>query len=338
MLVSKPTGSGKSVEIIALVARLLSLGWRVVITAPQVNILGNFRNAGEDPWTHVQHESQVIELAKEQIKEKLDATDIARYLKVGEGRALSLTQQALVAFWKRYKRRDFDLNRCLLIIDEFHHAAADGFGAVVAAWRKNGGLIAGYTATPWRTDGREVGWLDEDMSAYYLSIAEHMASKHCPSKLHSAFVAYEAADVTDGNFSGNALTKREAKAIAKAVYKKWAKDKKPKFVLYYQSSTIHRNQTVREAILREFAEAGEALLDSTGEEGGDGFNLELEAERKRTCKESRYAGIVGCGRVREGMDWPHCSAVYVIGMPTSTAAYARTRRGLAGSEAFTSTR
>lgn len=301
----------------ALVARLLPLGWRIVITAPQVNILGNFRNAGENPWTHVKYGSQVLDITgKPLVKEKLDARDIGRYLKAGEGYALSMTQQALVAFTGKNELSDLD--RCLLIIDEFHHAAADGFGAVVAEWRSRGGLVAGYTATPWRTDGRDVGWLDDNMASYYLSLAEHMQSGHCPSTLHSEFVGYEAAEVTDDNFSGITLTKREAEAIADAVYSKWVNDKKPKFVLYYQSSTIQRNRSVREAVIRKFKKAGERLLDSTGEEGGERFNTELEAERQRTCKESKYAGIVGCGRVREGMDWPHCSAVYVIGMPTST--------------------
>jgi hypothetical protein len=316
MLVSKPTGSGKGVEILALVARLAPLGWRILITAPQINILGNFLNKGDGTWTHIKSGNQITVIGDSLVQEKIDARDIGRYLNSGEGYALAMTQQALVAYTKR--KRLPNLNKCLLIADEFHHSAADGFETVINEWKNQGGLVAGYTATPWRTDGRQVGWLDDNMSAYYLSLAEHMQSGYCPSTLHSEFVGYQTEEVTDDNFSGNILTEMEAESIAETVYTKWINDKKPKFVLYYQSSTVQRNQQVREAILQTFKNAGEQVLDSTGEEGGELFNIELATERKLSHKESKYAGIVGCGRVREGMDWPHCAAVYVIGMPTST--------------------
>ena len=65
--------------------------------------------------------------------------------------------------WREYGAAD------LLVIDEAHHATADGWRRAIDQWQ---GRIIGLTATPWRlskpksTDGRREGWANWDEGAY----------------------------------------------------------------------------------------------------------------------------------------------------------------------------
>ena len=74
-----------------------------------------------------------------------------------------------------------------MIIDEAHHASADGLAQIVSLWRERDGQLYFFTATPYRGDGRPVKL--EGMRSFRRSLAEHMAEGFAPRHLDSEIVA-----------------------------------------------------------------------------------------------------------------------------------------------------
>jgi hypothetical protein len=329
VLVEQPTGSGKTVQIVTLVA--MHLGQRfshAVISAPQEQIEQGFvkrdyqviafpecRGVGV---SSIQTPKALIKGARES---RLGSVKrVIHYLRQPGplDHAFACTHAAL----NRLTPEDLpeDLSGKALFIDEAHHASADGLSQIVALWRERGGQLFFFTATPYRGDGRPVRL--EGMRAFRRSLAEHMAEGFAPRHLESEIVALgQPGDaITAGQFTGEeAPPSSYFEGLVAAICRRWSEDGKPKAIVRVPPMQGGRSGELVSRLLQALGSQGARVLDATGTAGADKdrFLTGLEGEKNRTYATSAYDVLVGIQRVLEGTDWPVCSAVYCVGMPGS---------------------
>jgi len=328
-LVEQPTGSGKTLQIVALVA--MNLGRRfthAVISAPQEHIEQGF----------VKRDYQVIAfpacqgVAVPSIRAPKAFIKGARESRLGSvKRVIHYLRQpgpldhafaCTHATLNRLLPEDLpeDLSGKALFVDEAHHASADGMSEVVTFWRERGGLLFFFTATPYRGDGRPVRL--EGMRAFRRSLAEHMAEGFAPRQLESEIVALgQAGDtITAGQFTGEeAPPVSYFDGLAAEICRRWSEGGKPKAIVRVPPMHGGRSGELVGRLLQALYSRGARVLDATGTRAADKrrFLDALESEKTRTYATSAYDVIVGIQRVLEGTDWPVCSAVYCVGMPGS---------------------
>jgi hypothetical protein len=329
VLVEQPTGSGKTMQMVTLVA--MQLGRRfshALIAAPQEQIEHAFvhRDYQRVAWeTHDGVAVPSVEVPEEIILAARDSDlravkQVRTYLRLHAplDHALACTHAAL----NRLTPEDLpaDLSGKALFIDEAHHASADRLSEIVAVWRERGGQLFFFTATPYRGDGRPVKL--EGMKPFRRSLAEHMAEgRFAPGNLESEIVALgRPGDM----INGGQLTGEEAPPpsyfdeLVQAICRKWIADGRPKAIVRVPPMRGGSGSLVGR-LIRALQGNKARVLDATGTAVEDKrrFLAALEAEKKRDFAASKYDVMVGIQRVLEGTDWPVCSAVYCIGMPGS---------------------
>jgi len=196
VLVEQPTGSGKTIQIVTLVA--MRLGERfthAVISAPQEQIEQGFVKRDYEviafpdcPGVAVPLIQVPRALIKGSRESRLGSVKrVLHYLRQSGplDHAFACTHAAL----NRLTPEDLpeNLTGKALFIDEAHHASADGLSQIVTLWRERGGQLFFFTATPYRADGRPVRL--EGMRSFRRSLAEHMAKGFAPRHLESEIVA-----------------------------------------------------------------------------------------------------------------------------------------------------
>jgi hypothetical protein len=329
VLVEQPTGSGKTVQIVALVA--MHLGARfshAVISAPQEQIEQGFVKGDyqviafpECPGVacpSIQVPEALIKGARES---RLGSVKrVIHYLRQPGplDHAFACTHATL----NRLTGADLpeDLSGKALFIDEAHHASADGLSQIITLWRERGGQLFFFTATPYRGDGRPVRL--EGMRGFRRSLAEHMAEGFAPRHLESEIVALgqPGDSITAGQFTGEeAPPSSYFEGLVAAIGRRWLEDGKPKAIVRVPPMQGGRSGELVSRLMQALAAQGARVLDATGTGAADKqrFLTALEAEKNRTCATSAYDVMVGIQRVLEGTDWPVCSAVYCVGMPGS---------------------
>jgi hypothetical protein len=327
-LVEQPTGSGKTMQIVTLVA--MQLGRRfthAIVSAPQEQIEQGFvhRDYQRVDWaTHAGVAVPSVEVPEEIIlaSRKSDLGSVRQilgYLRLTGSmeHALACTHAAL----NRLSTADLpdDLTGKALFIDEAHHASADGLSQVVSVWRERGGQVFFFTATPYRGDGRPVAL--EGMRVLRRSLAEHMAEGFAPGHLDSEIVALgKPGDrITAGQFTGEeAPPASYFEVLVQAIGRKWLDDGKPKAIVRVPPMRGGSGGLVGR-LIHSLSAQGARVLDATGTGAKDQqrFLDALESEKSRSFAESSYDVLVGIQRVMEGTDWPVCGAVYCVGMPGS---------------------
>lgn len=333
VLVEQPTGSGKTVEIVALIA--MNLGRRfshALIAAPQEQIEQGFTRRDYD--TVAFPESQGVAVPSIQVPNKpphsliKGARDsglgsvkrVVQYLRQSGplDHAFACTHAAL----NRLTGADLpeDLSGKALFIDEAHHASADGLSQIVTLWRKRGGQVFFFTATPYRGDGRPVKL--DGMQSFRRSLAEHMAEGFAPRHLESEIVALgQPGDaITPGQFTGEeAPPSSYFDELIAALVRRWLEDGNPKAIVRVPPMQGGRSGELVSRLIQAFQSQGARVLDATGTGAADKrrFLTALEAEKDRSYATSAFDVMVGIQRVLEGTDWPVCSAVYCVGMPGS---------------------
>ncbi len=137
VMMQLPTGGGKTIIAAHLLARYLSRARKAVwithrteLAAQTCGMLADA--AGVDAW-HVQRPSQAPMPARRR--------GVVAIMAQTAGRRARNTD-----VWSKYDQDD------LMIIDEAHHAAADGYERAMERWR---GRVLGMTATPWRLSLKE---------------------------------------------------------------------------------------------------------------------------------------------------------------------------------------
>jgi hypothetical protein len=333
VLVEQPTGSGKTVQIVTLVATLLGRRFsHAVIAAPQEQIEQGFTKRDYD--TVAFPESQGVAVPSIQVPNRLPNALIkgARVSGLGSVKrvigylrqpgpldhAFACTHAAL----NRLTGEDLpeDLAGKALFIDEAHHASADGLAQIVTLWRERGGQLFFFTATPYRGDGRPVRL--EGMRSFRRSLAEHMAEGFAPRHLESEIVALgQPGDaITAGQFTGEeAPPSSYFDGLVEAICRRWREDGKPKAIVRVPPMQGGRSGELVSRLIQALSAEGARVLDATGTGTADQqrFLTALEAEKNRTFATSGFDVMVGIQRVLEGTDWPVCSAVYCVGMPGS---------------------
>jgi Type III restriction enzyme, res subunit len=327
VLVEQPTGSGKTMQVVTLVA--MQLGRRfshAVIAAPQQQI--------EEGFTDLDYRyvgfpacqgaaAPDIEVPEHFVwgarnSKQLSSTKrlIAYLRQPGPcDHALACTHAALNCLDP--EKLPSDLSGKALFIDEAHHASADGLSELVTLWRDRGGRLYFFTATPYRGDGRPVAL--EDMRLYRRSLAEHMAEGFAPRHLESEIVALGRRGdiVSAGQFTGEEAPPNWDEVV-KDICHRWTEDGRPKAIV--RVPPMRGGSAGRIAVLIRALQSQEAkVLDATGTgvEDKKRFLAALKTEKNLSHAESRFDVMVGIQRVMEGTDWPVCSAVYCVGMPGS---------------------
>ncbi|HVS39419.1 MAG TPA: DEAD/DEAH box helicase family protein, partial [Gemmataceae bacterium] len=327
VLVEQPTGSGKTMQIVALTA--MQLGRRfthAVIAAPQQQI--------EEGFVHLDYQSvgfpacpgaatpdiQVPEnfvIGARNSKQLSSTRRLIAYLRqpVPCDHALACTHAALNCL--DLERLPADLSGKALFIDEAHHASADGLSEIVTLWRDRGGQLYFFTATPYRGDGRPVAI--DGMRLHRRSLAEHMAEGFAPRHLESEIVALgrRGERVSGGQFTGEEPPP-DWDEVVSGILRRWVEEGRPKAIV--RVPPMRGGSSGRVAVLiRALESQGARVLDATGTAAEDKrrFLAALKAEKIRSHAESTFDVVVGIQRVMEGTDWPVCSAVYCVGMPGS---------------------
>jgi len=329
ILVEQPTGSGKTVQIVTLVA--MHLGRRfthAVISAPQEQIEQGFTQ--RDYQLIAFPDCQGVAVPPIQVPKSLIKG--ARESKLGSVKrvihylrqpgpldhAFACTHAAL----NRLTPEDLppDLAGKALFVDEAHHASADGLSQLVTLWRERGGQLFFFTATPYRGDGRPVKL--DGMRSFRRSLAEHMAEGFAPRHLQSEIVALgQPGDaITAGQFTGEeAPPSSYFDGLVAAICRRWLEDGKPKAIVRVPPMQGGRSGELVSRLIDALSSQGARVLDASGTDVADKqrFLSALDAERNRTHATSAFDVLVGIQRVLEGTDWPVCSAVYCVGMPGS---------------------
>ncbi|MCO5164998.1 MAG: DEAD/DEAH box helicase family protein [Planctomycetes bacterium] len=323
--IEAPTGSGKTLMIRTLVA--LDQGMpggfsHVIVAAPQEQIEQAFLGASDAlvSWPHGVAAQPTLRIPDRLFRAaRRDGCgtrrSIQRYLAVAErAYALVCTHSALCTL--REGDLPADLTGRLLICDEAHHVPARGLSRVARLWRERGGRLLFLTATPYRTDGQAV--VLDGMKLIRRSTAEHMQEGYAPRRLTSEIVAIggRSERVLAAQFTGDrAPPDCFTAATTRTVVKKWLTDGKPKTIVRVPPG---RGPLVGR-LVAAFGRAGARVLDASGmaKERKYTFLQALERERGRTFSTSKIDVIIGIARVCEGTDWPHCAAVYSIGIPAS---------------------
>jgi superfamily II DNA or RNA helicase len=161
VLVEQPTGSGKTMQIVTLVA--MQLGRRfthAVIAAPQQQIehafvhhpdyrLVAFPACQGVAAPDIEAPEDLI-LGARTSKQLNSVRRLVAYLRHGgsQNHAIACTHAALNRL--QPERMPDDLSGKALFLDEAHHASADGLSEIVSLWRERGGQLYFFTATPYR--------------------------------------------------------------------------------------------------------------------------------------------------------------------------------------------
>ncbi|RTL22375.1 MAG: DEAD/DEAH box helicase, partial [Rhodocyclaceae bacterium] len=319
VLLSSPTGSGKTVMTQAIVARLLADGQfdRCLVVTPQRQIADAFTPADDVLFDSEEGAWRLHAKAWTQTGDDGDARRVAAFL---AGRRQSpkvvVTTGAAVVLWS--KRRDFlpaSLDRALLVVDEAHRAGGQNQlgGRFVAEWRERGGRVLYLSATPYRTDDEPV--FGDETRRWTRTMAEHADGEHAPSafRVDTRRVALVAED--ERQAQGEAMAGGDREAAAAEIVAQWQADGRPKSVII--APALGATEWA-EALCDGFAQAGAVTFNAVGPDAGPALTALLDRERGvRDFAESRVDVIVSCRRFDEGTDWPLCSTVYNVGVPGS---------------------
>lgn len=138
---------------------------------------------------------------------------------------------------KKFDPNSFDY----IVVDEFHHAAANGYKRLLAHFKP--AFMLGLTATPNRTDGSDILKLCDNNLVYQQDLFDGIkADVLCPFTYFGIFdkeIDYEHLPWRNGRFDPDKLSNKLAtKARAKHVFKEW-KDKAQHVTLAFCVSRKH---------------------------------------------------------------------------------------------------
>ncbi len=320
-LIEQPTGSGKTFEIVALSASLLGTKFsHIIIAAPQQQIEEGFVSDQERVFqfeldsgasSELKVASDFIVQSREDGREGT-IVNISRYLNNKVENAIVCTHAALT--YLSAQNLPVSLIGYLLVIDEAHHAPAEGLDELIKVWKERGGNLLYATATPYRKDGKPVK--REDMKLFRRLLTEHMEEGFAPSELKNEIVGISVQDeVSALEFSGEEVSKQEHRQLLiDAIYEAWIRDNKPKAIIRVPPG--NSTEFIEELIIKF---AGVNILNGAGIEKIDQkrFIEALRDTKEKSIDTSEYDIVVGVQRVLEGTDWAVCSHVYCVGIPGS---------------------
>ena len=273
-----------------------------------------------------------------------DDTDLEIYLSTPRpGFGLRTTHQMLTTRFENLRQRcKLDsrfAQQKLLFLDEAQHAARDNLiGDLPDFWMGAGGDLIWSTATP--EDAVPPGTFTRSRT-----LPEQMAERFAPGQILSQVVAVEGgAESTDDEI---AVPKASPAEVARAFIVAWKKDGKPKTIVRLKSADHDSNAAVLLAVARAvLAEGARPYVASPAHEAArnaDARAKEIAILNARVLSALSAAGatfasgtlsdvmrheasirryedsavdvIIGIHTIVEGVDWPPCSHVYLLGIP-----------------------
>jgi len=321
--VEAPTGSGKTMQIVGLVAYgKKHKRWKKVLVATTQQQI-------EEAIVHREYDAisygnTVLQAPNDLIAQARDGRHgtrkaVKEFLDGSEEFAMACTHATCTTF--PIEDLPKDLTGHLLIADEGHHMPADGFSKFEQAWLERGGTIAVFTATGYRADGKKVG--ADDMEWFVRSMAQHMEEGYAPGNLHYGVVAVKRkAKVSYEQFTGSkAPPKPFINDIVRAMVAEWIRLGKGKTIVRVPPMA-GGTKTLVQAIIKGFEKQDVdgrpcRVIDATGIENKAAFLKFIKDEARRRWGDSEADIVVGSQRVVEGTDWPHCENVFCVGIPGS---------------------
>ena len=327
VLVEQPTGSGKTVEIVTLVA--MHLGQRfthAVISAPQEQIEQGFVKRDyqviafpDCPGVAVAPIQVPRSLIKGARESRLGSVKrVIHYLRQPEplDHAFACTHAAL----NRLTPEDLpgDLSGKALFIDEAHHASADGLSQIVTLWRERGGQLFFFTATPYRGDGRPVKL--EGMRSFRRSLAEHMADGFAPRHLESEIVALgQPGDmITAAQFTGEeAPPSSYFEGLVAAICHRWLEDGKPKAIVRVPPMQGGKSGELVSRLMQALAGHGASMPPAPAPWINSDFSPPSKPKRTAPMPPRPSTSWSASSVFWKAPTGRCCSAVYCVGMPGS---------------------
>lgn len=321
-VVVMPTGAGKTAVLQAAATLAAKQGKRVVIGTPLQSIRSaltatdTFEYEGQVVST--QHVTWHVARTGSALAAALDAwkDDAA------PGGVLVATHQLLVQHLTRFPE---SMREWVVVLDEGHHAGenydldnglADGTNLyrLALACYERGGQVWSATATAFRSDGRRIA--TADVASYTVRYSDLALQDLLPRNVRVRTILCP--DASSLTLSDGTLA-----SIAKYIVEVG----RPTVVrLPPGSASSGSVSTTAERVVQALVAAGskaDRILNvvGNGTEIGDALQDALDAERERAAQGGysarKYDVIVSCGRMREGADWPYCSHVVLVGIPTS---------------------
>lgn len=316
-----PTGCGKTTVITGVVADSAKTGiYRgVLIATTQEQIEDRFVRRD---FEKIRFGRRVLFVPHDLIPAARDAgttrARVSEFLKGKESHAMACTHAALATMdTRRLPRR---LKGWLLILDEGHHSAADGLSRFVEAWRRRGGTVAHFTATGYRSDGRQVG--TDETAWFRRSLAQHMEEGYAPRHLRSQVRPVKSLTdrrVTYEQFTGS----RDAHEayigdIVKEAVRTWGQLGRPKTFFRFPPMAGGSGLSIK-ALEKALLRKTKRVVNGYGSDPATKreFLRVLREESRRSFRSSKVDAILGVSRVGEGTDWVHCECVINVGLPGS---------------------
>lgn len=196
-----------------------------------------------------------------------------------------------------------------LVIDEFHHAAADSYGKVLSHFRPK--FLLGLTATPYRTDNRDIYVLCDDNVIYEIGLKEAI-DRDLLSPFHYYGIYdstdYSAIEIKSGKYVLEQLERELAREErAKLVYENYLKFRGPsKRAMAFCASINHA-----ESMAEFFAERGvDAVVVHSGQKKSERFMGREEAINALKAGEIQ---LIFCVDIfNEGVDVPSLDMVMFL--------------------------
>jgi len=336
--IQSPTGSGKSLMITTILAKVVRRFFQsAIIAAPAVQIEdGFYRNL------IIEGEGSPMAGSASRIRYEIDRD--AFFIRPRESNLEANTQMlenhvrakspdvpVLLTTHQQVTKWDVeslpsDLTGRAFIADEAHRAGLKGSDATKLAlfleeWKKRGGTVLYVTATPFRSDGMRV--FPEGMDPFMWTIAQHAATgEFAPSNFKIRTAIIEGAKANSVvQLSGDSLSRHEDKKGMSylAMIKQWEEDGRPKAVFIVPGKNSMSWTKRFKALLKE-RNPGTRILDvvGVGTEPKKALVEALEHEQNvERYEDSKVDVILACRRFDEGTDWPLCSHVYNYGIPAS---------------------
>jgi superfamily II DNA or RNA helicase len=296
ILLESPTGSGKTVTVCYSAIALSKAGKKVIIATPLKGSVDQFdqtiRKLGGDVEIG---NRKSIQIALRHMRDKI----------------IVCTHQALRNAWDNSVLAE----NTYLFIDESHHAGDEQvLGEVCKEFVDAGGKLRIITASPFRADGKL--YLPDDYRTVRRSLFEHMNQGYAPRLVKSAIVTFPLSKISKDEFRGDSISEDATEIVAEEMFKNWVLTKR-KTVICFPS--CKQTSKLVDSIIARFAVGGARVLNAYGSIAAvrENFESKLALERDGRSSDSQVDVIVGCNRVYESMDWPHCSQAFCYGATTS---------------------
>jgi hypothetical protein len=212
------------------------------------------------------------------------------------------------------------MSSVLIVIDEAHHAPAEGLSSFIKECEARSAKILFATATPYRTDNKNVCL--ELMKVFRRPIAEHMEEGFAPKHLFNEIIGVHVGALDEDiekEYTGQEVKNTShRKILIDIICDTYERDNKPKTIIRIPPGRSEEFcDDLKKALSSRFH--GIRILDGVGanDNAKEGFIAGLNSEKCKNYNTSNYDVVIGVQRVLEGTDWSFCSHVYCIGIPGS---------------------